>query len=77
MLRNCPDKLLYDITFACRLLCGKQMTACEQIRLCAVVVDCFIVSLGLVSARPARETRPSVCVKKHSYITASSYLLGK
>jgi len=40
-LRNRSSKSLYDITFARRFLCGKQMTACEQIRLRAVVVHCF------------------------------------
>jgi len=45
------------------------MTDCEQIRLCAVVVDCL---LGLCNARPPGETRPSVAVKKRAYVTASS-----
>jgi len=45
---NTPDKTLYDVTFGCRFLHGKQMIVCEQTRLCAVVlVDCFIkVCLG-------------------------------
>jgi len=37
-LRNRPNKPLYDVTFAGRFLRGKQMTACKQIRVHAVVV---------------------------------------
>jgi len=41
-LCNRPNKTLYDITFDGRFWRGKQMTACEQIKLCAVVlVGCF------------------------------------
>jgi len=32
-LCNSPNKTLYDVTFACRFWGGKQMIACEQIRL--------------------------------------------
>jgi len=34
------DKPLYDIAFTHRFLHGKHMSAFEQTRLCAVVVDC-------------------------------------
>jgi len=37
-LRNHPDKPLYDVTFALRFSRGKQMTACEQIRVRDVMV---------------------------------------
>jgi len=37
---NHPNEL-YDETFACRFLRDKQMTACEQTRVCAEVVDCY------------------------------------
>jgi len=36
-LRKGLNKPLYDVTFTRRFLRGKQMTACDQIRLCAVV----------------------------------------
>ena len=45
-LRNCSDKPLYDVTFACRFLHGKRMTTCELIRVPAVVINCF-TDLGL------------------------------
>jgi len=32
-LRNRPNKLVYDITFALRFLLGMQMATCEQIRI--------------------------------------------
>ena len=41
-LRNCTEKTIYGITFACRFFHGKQVTAYEQIRVHAMVVDCFI-----------------------------------
>ena len=43
-LCNHPNKRLYDVTFACRFFCvvSKWLSACcEQIGVCAVVVDCL------------------------------------
>ena len=58
-LCNSPDKTLYDVTFARRFWCGKQIIACEQTRLCAFVsVGYFTkVSPGLTVFR-------SACIKK-------------
>jgi len=36
-LRNCPNKLVYDVAFAGRFLHGQQMAACEQIRVAYVM----------------------------------------
>ena len=41
LLRIRPNKSLYDLTFNHMFFRGNQMTACEQIRVCAVVVNCF------------------------------------
>ena len=40
-LCNRPNKPRCDVTFARKFLRGKQITTCEQITACAVVVDCF------------------------------------
>jgi len=42
-LHNRPNKLPYDVTFVHRYLHDKKMTICKQIRVHAVVVDCFTV----------------------------------
>jgi len=41
-LHNRLDDWLYDVRFIRWFLHSKQMTVCEQIRLCVMVVDCFM-----------------------------------
>jgi len=56
MLRNRSNKPRCDITFSRKILCGKQMTAWEEITLRAEVVDCFIVTCLLLSLQSMKDT---------------------
>jgi len=44
-LYNSPDKTLYDVTFARRFSCGKQIIVCKQTRLRAVVLVAVLPTL--------------------------------
>ena len=77
-----PNKPFYDVTFTRRFLRGEQMTACEQTRVRAVVVDSglhtednkaleCLSTYGLCNEKIA-VSAPAVGNEKHQYRPSST-----